>query len=394
MSQVNVLIIGGGIAGLWLLAELRAQGVDAWLATDELGKGQTIASQGIIHGGTKYSLTGKLTGAALAIGEMPQLWRMALNGKGAVDLRQARVLTESQLLWTSAGIGSRLTGFFASHAMKSRMVALAKADYPALFQHPAFHGGLYRLEEPVLDIPSVLTTLQTQFADYLLAVDSQRSCLQWQDGAYAYVAVAADGSEQIINAHQIVLTAGAGNETLSTVLGNNSPIMQRRPLQMILAKGDLPPLYAHALGMSDKPRVTVTTHHAADGKTVWYVGGQPAEQGVGKPVREIIHAARHELQSLLPWVDLCAVEWATWAVDRAEGQQADGSRPDQPVVRQQHNVTVAWPTKLAFAPLLARKIQAQLSLQPGTSVMPPLQTVRPPVASTVWDQAAFHAWQD
>lgn len=278
MSQVNVLIIGGGIAGLWLLAELRAQGVDAWLATDELGKGQTIASQGIIHGGTKYSLTGKLTGAALAIGEMPQLWRMALNGAGAVDLRQARVLTESQLLWTSAGIGSRLTGFFASHAMKSRMVALAKADYPALFQHPAFHGGLYRLEEPVLDIPSVLTTLQTQFADYLLAVDGQRSRLQWQDGAYAYVAVAADGSEQIINAHQIVLTAGAGNETLSAVLGNNSPVMQRRPLQMILARGDLPPLYAHALGMSDKPRVTVTTHYDQHGKTVWYVGGQPANK--------------------------------------------------------------------------------------------------------------------
>jgi len=104
---VDVLILGGGIAGLWLLADLRAQGVNALLATDELGKGQTIASQGIIHGGTKYALTGKVTGATLAIGDMPRLWRAALQGEGTVDLSKVNVLTESQLLWTSGGIGSR-----------------------------------------------------------------------------------------------------------------------------------------------------------------------------------------------------------------------------------------------------------------------------------------------
>ena len=94
--NVDVLIVGGGIAGLWLLAELRAAGVNALLATDELGKGQTIASQGIIHGGTKYALTGKLTGATLAIGDMPRIWRSALNGEGAVDLKRVNILTESQ----------------------------------------------------------------------------------------------------------------------------------------------------------------------------------------------------------------------------------------------------------------------------------------------------------
>ena len=75
--KVDVLIVGGGIAGLWLLAELRAKGYQVILASDELGKGQTIASQGIIHGGTKYALSGKLTGATLAIGDMPRLWRAA-----------------------------------------------------------------------------------------------------------------------------------------------------------------------------------------------------------------------------------------------------------------------------------------------------------------------------
>ena len=54
--------------------------------------------------------------------------------------------------------------------------------------------------------------------------------------------------------------------------------MQRRPLHMIIAKGPgLKPLYAHCLGGGTKPRITVTTHPAADGQWVWYMGGDIAE---------------------------------------------------------------------------------------------------------------------
>lgn len=406
MVSVDVLIVGGGIAGLWLLAELRAQGVNALLATDELGAGQTIASQGIIHGGTKYALTGKVTNATLAIGDMPRLWRAALQGEGAVDLSQVKVLAESQLLWTSSGIGSRMTGFFASKLMKSRMEAVARADYPELFQHPEFHGSLYRLDEPVLDVPSLLACLQVQLKDALVQVDGQRSGLQRVGDVYRYHAVLADGSEREMVARHIILTAGAGNEALlaaaalrqaqGTVPSQRElPIMQRRPLQMVLLRGDLPMIYAHALGMSDKPRATITSHRDAQGRVVWYIGGQPAEQGVGKPTSEVIAATRHELADLLPWVDFSGMEWATWNVDRAEGSQMDGSRPDQPMVARVANVLAAWPTKLAFAPLLASRLQQEMALmQP---LAPPLQQggwgdflpPLPPVAQTVWDRAAF-----
>ncbi len=393
--QVDVLIIGGGIAGLWLLAELRAKGVNALLATDELGKGQTIASQGIIHGGTKYALTGKLTGATLAIGDMPRLWRAALNGEGGVDLRKARILTESQLLWTSGGIGSRLTGFFASHAMKSRMEAVPRKDYPELFQHSEFHGGLYRLDEPVLDVPSLLETLREQLSGALMQVDITQSRLNLRDGNYYYAAQLLDGTPVEVIAQQIVLTAGAGNEALlaSTTLSQRElPVMQRRPLQMVLVRGDLPMIYAHALGMSDKPRATITSHRDAQGKTVWYIGGQPAEQGVGKPPAEVIAATQHELADLLPWVDFSGMEWATWNVDRAEGCQPDGSRPDQPVVYRTANVTVAWPTKLAFAPMLAARLLETLA--PFTpcggrvgdgGALPAEALPTPAVAQSIWD---------
>lgn len=389
--QVDVLIIGGGIAGLWLLAELRAQGVNALLATDELGKGQTIASQGIIHGGTKYALTGKVTGATLAIGDMPRLWRAALNGEGAVDLRKVKILAESQLLWTSGGLGSRMTGFFASKAMQSRMEAVSRDAYPELFRHPEFHGGLYRLDEPVLDVPSLLETLREQLADALVQVDVQRSGLQQAGDVYSYRAVLPDGGELMVEAGQIILTAGAGNEALlasATLSQRSMPVMQRRPLQMVLVRGNLPLLYAHALGMSDKPRATITSHRDKHGNTVWYIGGQPAEQGVGKPATEVIAATQHELAQLLPWVDFTGMEWSTWHVDRAEGCQPDGSRPDQSMVQRFANVTVAWPTKLAFAPMLAARLRKELRFVAATGASAVCDVgllPTPPVASSIWD---------
>ncbi|WML86754.1 FAD-dependent oxidoreductase [Thiothrix subterranea] len=393
--QVDVLIVGGGIAGLWLLAELRAQGVNALLATDELGKGQTIASQGIIHGGTKYALTGKVTGATLAIGDMPRLWRAALNGEGAVDLRKVKVLAESQLLWTSGGIGSRMTGFFASKAMQSRMEAVPRDVYPELFRHSEFHGGLYRLDEPVLDVPSLLETLREQLADALVQVDVQGSGLQPSQNGYGYQAVLPNGQVLAITAQQIILTAGAGNEALLTSIACRRqpplllPKMQRRPLQMVMVRGNLPLLYAHALGMSDKPRATITSHRDKHGKTVWYIGGQPAEQGVGKPAAGVIAATQHELAQLLPWVDFTGMAWSTWHVDRAEGCQPDGSRPDQPMVQRFANVTVAWPTKLAFAPMLAARLRTELgalaSVETSFDISAAELLPTPPVAPSIWD---------
>lgn len=391
---VDVLIIGGGIAGLWALAEWRSRGYEAILVSDELGKGQTIASQGIIHGGTKYALTGQMSSATLAIGDMPHLWRNALKGEGAVNLAQAQTLAEHQLLWTSAGIGSRLTGFFASHAMKSRMVALDKNHYPELFHTPQFKGALYQLDEPVLDIPSVLASFQQYYANYLIAVDSRESTLIEEQSKYQYLAALPQGGKVLIQAQQIIITAGAGNEALVKPLfpkpvNKTHGLQQLRPLQMVLAKGDLPRIYAHALGMSDKPRITITSHPTSDEQVVWYMGGQPAELGVGKAPSQLIQETRQELQSLLPWFDLSQVQWATWNVDRAEAAQAGGARPDKPSVHMLANVTVAWPTKLAFAPMLAHELIQKLAPQLSSRASPFVKSASmqtPKVAKAVWEQ--------
>ena len=94
--STDVLIVGGGVAGLWLNARLRRLGF-ATLLVDKgtLGGGQSVKSQGIIHGGTKYALSGALTGASEAIADMPRRWREALEGKGELDLSGVRLLSDA-----------------------------------------------------------------------------------------------------------------------------------------------------------------------------------------------------------------------------------------------------------------------------------------------------------
>ena len=83
LHRVDVLILGGGGAGLWLLDDLHRQGYSAALVeASSLGSGQTIASQGIIHGGLKYALNGKAAGsAAKAIRDMPLRWRRSWQAR-------------------------------------------------------------------------------------------------------------------------------------------------------------------------------------------------------------------------------------------------------------------------------------------------------------------------
>ena len=94
--STDVLIVGAGVAGLWLNARLRRQGFSTVLVESaSLGGGQSLKSQGIIHGGAKYALHGALTGASEAIADMPRRWREALSGSGELDLSGVRLLSEA-----------------------------------------------------------------------------------------------------------------------------------------------------------------------------------------------------------------------------------------------------------------------------------------------------------
>ena len=384
LLETDICILGGGIAGLWLNARLRQQGYSTLLLESAtLGGGQSIKSQGIIHGGTKYALHGKLTTAAEAIAAMPGLWRDCLEGKGEIDLTPVRLLSPYHYLWSPGGLVSNMAGFFASKALRGRVDAVKGSNLPPVFQSARFKGKVYRLAELVLDVPSVIQRLSELAEDSLIAADNIRIERDPDDK----IACVHTG-DITIKAQRYVLTGGEGNQALQAAWGVEQPAMQRRPLQMVLVKGpELPGLYAHCLGSSPKPRLTVTTHPTADGQWCWYLGGELAEQGVDASADTLIQRAQRELAELLPWVDLSQCQWATLKVNRAEPAQSGLVRPDSAYVQAVHNALVCWPTKLALSPHLSDLVLEQLTADQITpaKAQPAHHQPRPAAATPIWD---------
>ncbi len=376
-ATADLAILGGGIAGLWLLARLRAAGYRAiLLETRCLGGVQTLASQGILHGGVKYALGGHITESARALAMMPERWRACLRGAGELDLSGVAQLAPHQHLWSSRGLVSRMTGFFAGRAMRAQIQRLGRDAYPAPFDHPGFQGDLYRLQEPVLNVPSLIGELIRQSGAHCLRIEAFPKARAIK-GGYSLRFGA-----QEIRARGLILAAGAANARLLRELGRDTPAMQLRPLNMALVRGELPPLYGHCLGASAQPRLTLTTHPLANGERLWYLGGAIAEQGVGRTDEAQIAAARAELQALLPWVDLSGARWANLRVDRAEAATPDGRRPDDGLLHHQDRLFTVWPTKLVLAPRLADRCLAALAqagLRPGPGAFepPPLPPAEP-----------------
>lgn len=383
--STDVLIVGAGVAGLWLNARLRRQGFSTVLVESaSLGGGQSLKSQGIIHGGAKYALHGALSGASEAIADMPRRWREALDGKGELDLSGVRLLSEAHYLWSPGTIAGNLTSFFASKAVRGRVDQVKGEQLPPALQNPKFKGKVYRLAELVVDVPSLIKRLAELAEDSLMAGQKIEPMYE----ADELIGLRVDGRD--IHAQRIVLSAGGGNADLLNALGVSQPQMQRRPLHMVLVKGPtLKPLFAHCLGGGPKPRITVTTHPAADGQCVWYLGGDLAEaDGVAREPDAQIAVARKELEALLPWVDLSQAQWATLRVDRAEPAQSGLVRPDNAFLDSQRRLMVGWPTKLALAPDFADRVRSHLS-KDGIHPTPqaPLRDVpRPPLAIPVWDE--------
>lgn len=399
--QINTVVIGGGIAGLWLLNRLNNDGRQTLLFENHtLGHGQTIASQGMIHGGLKYALSGALSGSSEAIAEMPDRWRRCLRGEGDVDLRECKTLSEHFYMWSPGGIASRVTSFFASKATRGRVEKLNRKSHPAPFDNQAFKGSLYRLVDLVLDVPSLLKTLQHNFAEHIFSIDWQQSQFeQDKSGKITAIILEQNNIRLRIEPQWVILAAGEGNAQLMEKLAIKQPQMQIRPLHQALVKHKHPyPLYAHCIGTNPSPRITISSHQCSDGKWVWYLGGDLATEGVKQSAEQLIAKGKHELAAIFPWLDFSDAQWATLKVNRAEPLQKTLIKPDEAFAEisdEVSNAIVAWPTKLTLAPALSDTILKLLSSQPDSSTKQNLLALnslnKPAISQPCWETLFAHS---
>jgi glycerol-3-phosphate dehydrogenase len=391
MLRLDVVIFGGGGAGLWLLDVLVTRGYRAvLLEAGRLGQGQTSCAQGIIHGGLKYTLDGVLARSAAAIREMPGLWRDCLAGRRTPSLGRTRVRADHCYLWRTQALRSRLAMIGARVGLRVTPRPVAPSDRPPVLA--GCPGTVARIDEQVIDPVSFLGDLAHRHHDAILRIDADEGLRLTLDepGQVSAIELAdpAGGPDRRLEPGIVVFAAGAGNAALCAAaqvpqVGRQ----QKRPLHMVMMRGVLPQLNGHCVD-GGGTRVTITADSDAAGRVVWQVGGAVAENGVEMEQPQLLAHAAREIRAVLPDLDLAGVEWSSYRVDRAEAAAA-GRRPDDVAVARAGNVLAVWPTKLALVPRLAHRVAATLAspqAPPGQGAGPQFDDwPRPEVAPAPWE---------
>lgn len=394
MMQADIIIFGGGIAGLWTLATLIKQGYNAILLEgDALGAGQTIKSQGIIHAGLKYALSGSISDDVTNLIDMPYVWQTCINGSGAIDLSTSKILSPHQYLWSTNKLTGSLATLFTSNTVASYIEAAPKEEWPQIIMNSAIKTKLYKLAELVLDIPSVLRSIATPYIKHCIKIDSNDAYSLETDAnnQIKSITIKVNNTHIKATAQKYIFTTGSNNNEFIKKL-HTEVNMQLRPLHMVVVKSkSLLPIYGHCIELSTTPRMTITTHHAQDGTIVWYLGGKIAEDGAVRTTSEQIAHTKKELHAIFPNLALENAQYTTFFVNRAEAKQAGGTKPSKSTVFNHNNYIIAWPTKLALAPVLTEQIIQHLN----TNNIKPIyaksndiisELPHPEFAIPVWDQ--------
>ncbi len=351
-AEIDIVIFGAGIAGLWTFHHLKKLGYNVLLLEREsIGGEQSIASQGIIHSGLKFSLAGKVSNLAKSISKMPDIWRNALNGMGDVDLSDAQINAESQQLLIPKGAFGNLTNLVAQKALGNQAHSVSHDEWSKEIKNSGFNGSIIFMDEPVLDIPSVIHALAKPYKDCIKKIAAEQA-------TQPFIFL----KEHNITAKRIIFTCADSNHIIAKGNSHDNGLeTQRRPLLQGMLKPAPFPLYAHLVGKTDKPLVSITTHKTSSGELVWYLGGRAAERKKDDDPNHVYEDALKAFNKYLPNVDFSDVEWSTLPIDRIEGKsRTDGWMPDTPTIHYTDEALYCWPTKLTFAPMLSQMILEDL----------------------------------
>lgn len=349
--NTDALIIGGGVAGLWLQHRLLAAGHSAVLLEQHrLGGSQTGATQGVIHGGLRYLLGGRLTRSTDRIATMPERWRQCLEGRGEIDLRGVRVLADTCHLWTVGSPASALASLLSSQALGGRVMPLARRHHPPCFRDPRFHGTVYAIDEMVLDPASLVRELATPNLDLTLQLDAVASRLRRCQGGFELLT-----PNRRLQARRLLLAAGSGNPELLSALGLSPPRMRQRPLHQVCVRLRSPlPIYGHCVTnlSAVQPTVTVTSHPLGPEQWLLYLGGQLAVAGAARSEQAQIEAAQEVVAAALPWLMPHLSDWRTQRIDRLEPADPvhEAAQQERPFLHQVEDVLSVWPTRLSLVP--------------------------------------------
>lgn len=295
-DERDVLIVGSGIAALWLLGRLRTLGYRATLLTDApLIDPADLAGRGLL---------------ATADPALQPAWDGFLSGASAPDLRSS--LTETTGVF-ELDLRSRLQRLRDRLLGRDRGATrqLAFGRVPAELQGLARHGRLGARTESLLDVTRLGRALLADAGTGVLACE--HGTLDVLRSGGAVTGISAGGTP--LHARRIVLCDGGRHTRLRQRLGLRVAPLRTQAF-LLLRLPALPSLQLHLRAADAGASFLLTTHATAAGERLWMIGAD------GQASAPRIDSVRDTLAVLLPELDWPRAAWQTWSAELARPAQA------------------------------------------------------------------------
>ncbi|OHV37007.1 MULTISPECIES: FAD-dependent oxidoreductase [Pseudofrankia] len=371
MIDLDVLVIGGGAQGLWLLNDLsKRQYRTVLLERGELGGGQTCHSHGLIHRGHYYDDTDMM----IILNAAAQFWEAFVDEKGIAKLNKSRAL---------AGFGpgtavQRHTYFWST----------AGLNFDECPEWPeALLGGkvkhLFETDEFSLDASEVVKGLSRDVDHATYKLDEGDDAIRFiHDGkSISSVEASLSGTQVELRPKFVVIAAGIGNCGLLGRIGaNRNPsagetfVQAQRKNQMMVLRGDHLPLMTAVFPIRGGLQgvFLCSREDPETGRPVWLVsdhnsvpfpmGSDGTPQTSAFPSQEWVKRMLISLSSVAPGLfvddDSSKLEVSVYTGLTSERSFGVGQHMTDMYIDPLgfDNVLTVWPTKLTMTPFASNVV--------------------------------------
>jgi hypothetical protein len=397
LLDLDVVIIGGGIQGLWLLADLLDKGYQAILLERmRPGFGQTGHSHVFLHEGHMFASGRKEQHQDIVehvgfVREANLLWKAALKDGRLANLKPLK--NNFYIGWMNVGKAET----FQEACRRANIPCEEVTTHPSEFGDLPMIETFYKSEGICLESRALLEELLNHGNLHKHVGYCKEISVEIYDSGRFQLSVTCSSEGPLkVRAGALVLSAGAGNEKLVNRLFANSHIQmdpnatrQQTVKTFMLVIRDLNGSLKPAAGMFQEfGGIFMVSRQDSQGRTVLLIGDKHRELVPYPGEMTAFDAAtwfqgmKMELEKLLPLLINNAndYEWGIYEGIKAEPWtisdkfKEGGALPRIYCVHKHPDTPIwlTWPTLLTFAPKVASDIVGELdvfmkSRQPASS---------------------------